>query len=299
MCLVVTIIVNYNSANDTLRLIKSFESISYDNHKIVIVDNCSIDNSFDLLKESVKNNSCYLIKNHINNGYGGGINYGHEYAKQFEPAYVQIINSDTEVINPEYLKELVGVISSRECVGAVGPAVLAGDKTSYQNTIFPFISFSSILSFRRKYSKIKFLVNEEIIDVPCLNGVCLLVDINAFERVGGFDEKFFMYCEEQDFCYRLHLSGYSVLHWSGKSIIHYGSDIISESIDKRYLLRRSNQIRYLMKYKKKVTAVVVAMIFSLSITVKLTFGLITLQEYNYKEIIKFIFNPIVNYRQTN
>ena len=73
--LVSIILINYNGYNDTIDCISSLEKIKYNDYRIIIVDNCSTDNSIDKLNNYIDGNEkVILIKNEENNGFAGGNN---------------------------------------------------------------------------------------------------------------------------------------------------------------------------------------------------------------------------------
>lgn len=78
MLLVYIILVNYNSCEDTIECVKSLERITYENYKIVIVDNNSNDDSVNNLNKEL--NACILIQSKENLGFAGGNNIGIKYA---------------------------------------------------------------------------------------------------------------------------------------------------------------------------------------------------------------------------
>ena len=102
------IIVNFNSFRNTSNCIKSILFSTYKNYKIVIVDNCSTDNSYILLNEKFKDDfKVILLKSENNKGYGYGINFGIKFSiKNTDCKFFWILNNDTKVF-PDSLEELV------------------------------------------------------------------------------------------------------------------------------------------------------------------------------------------------
>ena len=273
--LVLTILVHYNSVDDCCSIIQDLENCKYSNHKIVIVDNQSTDYSFRKLKYSLTNAKAYLIRNTCNNGYGGGINFGVEYGRQFNPGYIQVMNIDTRVINFSYMSEIVGQLEALPSAGIIGPAVMT-PKGGSQNTIMPFVTLKGLFNFKKNFTKLSHIKTPPVLkEVEVLNGVCFIVRYKAFQNVNGFDEDYFMYGEEQDFCFRISRMGYFNYFYSIKSIIHYEDNsqlLVKEIIDWKYLLIRSNQVMYLMKNKNFFESCMSSLIFFISTVKKIIVG---------------------------
>lgn len=291
--LVLTVLVHYNSVEDCYSITKDLENCGYSNHKIVIVDNKSSDTSYKELEFLVKNTKAYLIKNNSNNGYGGGINFGVQYGAQFNPDYIQVMNTDTRVINFSYISEIVKQMAALPSAGVIGPAIKTPEG-GIQNTIMPFVTLKNLFYFKQKIRGLSFIQHPPVLkEVEVLNGVCFLVRYNAFQKINGFDEDYFMYGEEQDFCYRISKAGYLNYFLSTESIIHYENNwqpSTKEIIDWKYLLIRSNQVMYLGKNKNSFEGYISSIIFFTS-TVKKTIVGSKLRNLSILKVFKALVRP--------
>lgn len=290
--LVVSIIVHYESPKECATIVEDLEGINYSNHRIVVVDNCSKDSVFFHLTNLLSKTKAILIQNLSNGGYGSGINFGAKYAMYLKPDYFHIINSDTRILNKDYFNEIIIFFKSDKKIAAIGPAVLKADG-SVQNTIMPFVSLKSIYFFKQLSKNIsKIEINPKIYPVSVINGVCIFIAFGAFSEIKGFDDSFFMYGEEQDLCYRLHKSGYSVYFWSGSSIQHFEfhSRTVSKMLTWRDLLIRANQVLYFQKHINLLGALVLSILFSISFLLKKIKGY-TFNSFSFLDTIKFLFLP--------
>lgn len=267
---VVSVVVHYNSPGDCIHLLNSLKAIICQNHRVVVVDNCSTEDAYNKLEDFVKGCGhellCEIIRNKENVGFGGGVNFGFDYAfKKYKPSYLHVINTDAELINPNYLKELVEVLEKDQSIGIVGPAVLKEDRKTLQNTILPFVSLSTAFNFKKAYANLSVLEEIPTIrDVECVNGVCFVVRAVVFASIGGFDKTYFMYGEEQDLCYEIFKKGFRRVYWSGLSIVHLGAEKTSAySIDWRYVHVRKNQVKFLSKHNQWPSAFLLASLFSI------------------------------------
>lgn len=100
------IVLNYNTANLTIKLINKLQRQVYDYFEIIVVDNsCAIDQQ-ELL-DSFLPSSIFFIKSKTNLGYSGGNNLGMKYSSGFEPDYFLILNSDLEIADNFLIQKLV------------------------------------------------------------------------------------------------------------------------------------------------------------------------------------------------
>ncbi len=290
--LVISIIVHYQSPDECLQLIDDLQKITCPNHQIVIVDNQSDPTIFEYLKTNISFTNTELIQNHSNNGYGAGINFGVNHIKHLNPGYYHIINTDTRISNTDYISQLVMALSANKKAGFIGPAVsMPGGEI--QNTILPFFSFQNALFFKRKHGKNSFIEdNPQFYPVDVINGVCALIRAEAFDAIKGFDEDFFMYGEEHDFCYRLKKAGYPSFFLSSPSIIHYEkhNKKIGKKVSWRDVLVRSNQILFLKKHNKSISAVGLSLLFSLTFFIKFLSGY-SFEPIKLKRSISALFFP--------
>lgn len=267
--LVVTVIVHYNTPGECADLVNDLQKITCPNHEIVIVDNQSEPDRFRQLKDSVNHASVRIVQNSANLGYGSGINCGAECAKHLKPAFLHIINCDTRILNNGYVKQIVDEFSKREAAGLIGPGILT-DGNRVQNTVMPFVSLWNALRFRHTCKQQSVIEPAPVLyPSEVINGVCFVVRADIFYRIGGFDDDFFMYGEEHDFCYRLKKNGYQSFFWSGQSIYHDNGNVpAKKAFTWRDSLIRCNQVLFLMKHKTKAEAYLLALLFICSLAIK-------------------------------
>lgn len=266
--LVVTIMVHYKSPEECIDLVNDLQKITWPNHKILIVDNQSGKIDYDHLKSKLNFNNVILIKNTVNNGYGGGINYGISQIQELKAEFYHIINTDTRIINPNYFTQIIKIFYSKDNAGLIGPGVQKING-SLQNTIMPFFTLKGI--FSRDIPNKSFISDIPTISmVEVINGVCFLVSSKAFNKINGFDEDFFMYGEEHDLCFRLKEIGFDSYFWSGLAITHLEGDERQsyKLFTWRDVLIRANQILFLKKRNKNGSAIILGILFSLSLVKK-------------------------------
>ena len=193
------VIVNYNDSEETIKLInniKDYKSID----KIVIVDNNSSDDSFDVLKK-YKSNKIDVIKN-TNRHYSSGLNMGAKYLiKELGDCAIIFSNSDIEIKEDKDITKLVNDI--KDDVVVVGPTINEHG-TINRGWKLPTVNheiLNNLILVSRSYRK-KLLYSDDyykgdITEVDVVSGCFFLVDSKFLEEVDYFDENTFLYYEEQ------------------------------------------------------------------------------------------------------
>ena len=210
------IVVNYNSG-DLLKACLSSISRSPVVKEIIVVDNCSIDHSSDVIAEDQNLNGVKLIRNPQNLGFSVGVNEG---VKISTNEYLLILNPDC-VIGPEALERMVLVLEQNTNVGVVGGLVLdffgveqAGCRRKDPNLgrsigkfvkeWIPKIPIPSIDMTHLPLPKSE-------LSVDAVSGSFFMVRRKIFDAVGGMDEGYFLHFEDLDFCRKVRESGSLVL----------------------------------------------------------------------------------------
>lgn len=210
------VILNYNNWKDTLECIKSLLKINYSNYSIVLVDNASTDNSYQLLIETFP--KLNIIKSKINGGYAHGMNLGINYALKTGADSIVILNNDT-IVTENFLTNLMITAYSQEKIGIVSPKVgyiSQEDKLYCGGGNFSKLKCSGVAKYQGKSFKKYATENREL---NFAEGCCLLVKKEVFEKIGLFEEKFFMYFEDVEFSERV-TKYFKVLFCSDAVIYH-------------------------------------------------------------------------------
>lgn len=220
------IIVNYNTLKLTENTINSVIEKTKDiKYEIILVDNASTDGSIEYFEEKY-NNKIILLKNKENLGFGRANNKGIEIAKG---KYIFLLNSDTLLIN-NATKILYEYMEKEVKIGICGGNL-------YDVELNPIHSFLSKLpSIRTEinsqlniFSKLikKILSKREDfnysalpLEVGYITGADMMIRKSAIEKVGKFDDDFFMYFEETELTYRIKKNGYKVISIPEAKIIH-------------------------------------------------------------------------------
>jgi len=215
MAQVSIIILTYNSEKYIEELLKSLEDFG-NNQEIIIVDNDSKDQTVKLAK---KFGHLKVYETGRNLGFAKGINYGAEKAKG---DYLLFINPDA-VFKKGNLNDLVSVFEENEKVGVVGGKLIDYQGNSEKSAGKFFNFFETIMLALGLDEKFKLRFSpDKITEVDFVSGGFMIVESNIFKKMGGFDEKFFMYVEDMELCYRVRKSGREVYFSPNVVISHAG-----------------------------------------------------------------------------
>lgn len=197
-------------------------------YEIIIIDNASSDSNLIMIRENFPNIRC--LANPKNVGFAKACNQGIKIALG---EHILLLNSDT-VINDNCLGTIFEFIISKPQIGVLGCKVLNANG-SLQYTCRHILNFISDLIFFTKniiknfwdpityYLNMSYWNHECIKEVEFLSGCFLWVRKEVLNKVGIFDENFFMYKEDEDFCMRVKkVSAYSIVYFPFSSIVHYG-----------------------------------------------------------------------------
>ena len=198
------------------------------NIELIIVDNGSTDDSVIMLRDEFP--AAKLIQNSLNEGFARPINQA---LHTSQGQYLLVLNPDTTVL-PGALNELVHYMAQNPEVGICGPKVLNRDgslqKACRRGVSRPWAAFSYFTGLSALFPHSKFfggyllnyLDEDQIHEVDGISGSCMLIRRQVIQQIGYFDERFFAYQEDADFCFQAKQAGWKVVYLPSAQIIHFG-----------------------------------------------------------------------------
>ena len=199
------IILNYNSWSLTINAINCIRQY-FSEVKIVIVDNCSTDNSAELLKKEYRSaKETYVIVNKINSGYASGNNVGIRFAKDLGLDSVLIMNPDILIPNSEVIIKLYESLQSNRNIGAItAQTIHNGEFRQPNECAWHFLNKrnmffgGTVLKCFSPSAKYKVLpaAENDIAYVDVVQGCFFMSRLDNLYKVGLLDENTFLYCEE-------------------------------------------------------------------------------------------------------
>ncbi len=222
------IIVSYNVRHDLLNCLASIEAWLAESDKqveVIVVDNASHDGSPDSVRRRFPDTR--IIELDVNAGFAAANNRGVEAARG---QFIAFLNPDTTVVANAFGLMLRHLIDNPD-VGVVGPRIQYPDgSTQSTRRRFPtrrtgFVESTIVQRYwhdnailRRYYVLDR--PNDEMQDVDWLVGACLVTRRETLIAAGLFDERFFMYSEEVEWCHRVREAGWRVVYLPSASIVH-------------------------------------------------------------------------------
>lgn len=224
---VCVITLNWNRKNDTIECIESLRRLNYPNYEILMVDNGSTDGSAEAVRERFP--EVRVIRNKRNLGYAAGFNKGMAQAYAAGADYFLIINNDT-VIDPEALMELCKTAQTHEDAGFVSGKVYFYNEPTRLQTAGRLKDTINIAGEHVGFRKLDLGQYEVEQEFEFIDDVFLLVKKDVYEKVGGYDENFFLYWEETDWCARVRRAGFKIFYTPGAKIWHKGNLTVSDGM---------------------------------------------------------------------
>ncbi len=233
------IIVGYNSQVYLKDCFDSLHNSDYQQFDIIFVDNNSSDQTVKIIEE--KYPKTILIKNKGNFGFAKSNNIGFNYALKHKYDYLFILNPDT-IVDSRCLSQLIEAAKTKPQT-VLQPLILLhdGKKTNLINTNGNVLNYLGI-SFVGDYKKPQSKAQAKKITIG--SGAALFLPREIIEKVGGFDEDFFMYHEDVDLSWRIHKAGFNIEALTDAIVWHKYS--FSRNNLKLYYFER-NRLLFLFK----------------------------------------------------
>lgn len=218
------IIINYNTPSLTIDCLNSIyrytQNISFE---IILVDNCPKENYQTAFLDAFP--EIKYLKSEYNIGFGRANNLGMEIA---QGKYWLLLNNDTILLENTFLK-CYEFMEKHTDIGLLGCKLLNED-LSYQNSFYPFtkkhflnycISNNPVLYKLFNAGKY-FIPPQSPKEVGDISGAYMFLRQSVYQKTGGFDPDFFLYCEETEWCRNRILKYFKIVYYPETSIIHLG-----------------------------------------------------------------------------
>lgn len=245
-------VVTYNSRD---RIRGCLEPALSTGANVIVVDSASPDRTLEVVRDLPVD----AVQLDANRGFGFGCNRGWE---RGSAQYVLFLNPDA-VLDRGALERLCAELDAEPSLGAVGPRLLEEDGTlEWSQRRYPRLrsTFARALYLHHLAPRASWV--DEMIRDPAayavsgepdwLSGACLLVRREVLERIGGFDEGFFLYSEDTDLCHRIRDAGYGLRFVPDAVVAHVGG----ASAPRTALLPvlAASRVRYMRKHRGAAAA---------------------------------------------
>lgn len=238
---IAVVILNFNGEKNTIACLATLIKLKTQDSKfkIMIIDNGSTDGSVRIVKEFIREHShqfasgtenllregeARLIENRINLGFAAGNNVGIRYALADGADYILVLNNDT-LVDKDLISELLKVADSDEKIGIVVPKIYFAKgyefhKDRYQEEDLGkviwyaggIMDWKNIIGHHRGVDEVDSGQYQKVEETELATGCCMLVKKEVFQKVGIFDEKYFLYYEDADLSQKVKGAGYKIVY---------------------------------------------------------------------------------------
>jgi GT2 family glycosyltransferase len=237
---VAVLVINYNGKHYLRECLESLKNQTYSNYDVYVVDNGSVDGSVEYVKGYFPWVKIIAFKENL--GFAKAYN---EAIKIVDADLIALLNNDTQV-DRRWLQELVSAILEDELIAAVGSKILLYDNPQLLNhagaKITPIGGGFDIGLYDEDCEKYNV---KKYVGAAC--GAAMLVRKDFFLKIKGFDEDFFAYFEDVDFCWRAWLYGHKVIYNPSSVVYHKFSGSWGRKNPYKIFLGQRNKLMAIIK----------------------------------------------------
>jgi len=273
------IIVSYNVC-DCLQACTDSLQIATQNieSELIVIDNNSSDDSPTFLQETLSNKpNTSIILNNENLGYAKACNQGIREAKG---KFILLINPDT-IVPPDCLKTVLSFMNITEHAGACGVKMynakgeyLKESKRGMPSLWNSFCKFSGLCNLFPKSKLLAgyylgHLSEKQNAEIDVLTGAFMMIRLDILQKVGLFDEDYFMYAEDIDLSIRIKQNGYQNFFIADTSITHLkGESTRRSQLQKNFHFYNAMKIFVRKHYKRSVYRFILKMLITYASYIK-------------------------------
>lgn len=279
--LVSIVIVNYNGIHWLKTCLESIYRQTYINFEIIFVDNNSSDKSVEFVNSNFP--KVNVILNKKNEGFAKGNNIGISIAKG---KYYFLLNNDTNLIEIDLIEKSLNFLNKNSKVGSLQPKICLLDNPKLIDLCGSFWTPTTVLyhfGFHQEESSKIFNKN---FPVFTCKGAAMFVRKKCVEEIGLFDEDFWCYYEETDFCHRAWMAGWESWYFSESKLLHANGGT-SSTFDSDFIQFHNfkNKLRSFIKNFHGKERIIILSKFTLVSFIFCIFSLITGRPKNILSII--------------
>jgi GT2 family glycosyltransferase len=240
------VVLNYNGLNYTIECVESLFLVNPAPEELVLVDNGSTDGSGNEFSKRYGNNSrITLLLLDKNIGYAGGMNKGIGHLLKNKKIKVLLLLNNDTVVKSDFLGPLMDCLEDSSGYHIATPKILYSDRVTIWSAgarVFYPLLFS--LQSKGKQDGFQFNSPRKINSVT---GCAMAVRREVFEKIGLFDEEYFAYVEDIDFCKRAVTAGFRFAYCYKSTIFHKASGTLGEFNPYRIYLNVRNKAYFIKK----------------------------------------------------
>jgi len=244
------IILNYNDYENTIKMIEQIKDYKCFK-KIVVVDNCSTDESLSKIKP-FENQKIVVLEAKKNAGYASGNNIGLKYLEKETNCELAIISNPDVVVEESVIEELINDMKNYEDISFLGPKVLESGTISkgwklpsYFVEVLSTVNFFSRYAHRfQKYKEDYY--KEKLTKVEVIHGCFFVARLKDFKKIKYFDSNTFLYYEENILGKKAIEKGFNIYVDTSLGVLHDLSKSVDKSLNKikKYKILKKSMFYY-------------------------------------------------------
>ncbi len=242
---VTVLVLAWGRFEETVECLESLRRVRYAPLHVLVVDNASGDDYVPRLRERFP--EIEILASPVNLGYAGGNNLGMRHAIQKGAAFILVLNNDT-VVDPDLVSALVTAAEKDPAIAAVGARVMQMENPDRVYCVGGHLTWKPPLIQLDGLNATAPEVSEPR-DMEMVAGCAVLFRAEALRHIGFFDERFFAYHEDVDWCTRAREAGHRVLYEPTAVIHHRRAPIFARRRKEPYLYYFYGRNAILYAYK--------------------------------------------------
>jgi len=252
------IIVSYNVRSYLRQCLKSiYRNTGVEQMEIIVVDNDSFDRTAEMVSSEFP--QVILIQNSDNLGYAAAVNQG---LADATGEMICLLNPDA-LVKQDTFSTLIEYMELNPEAGIVGCKVLDADGrlqlASRRNFPKPLVAIPKFLGLSKIFPSSKWFgqYNQTYMDqdmqqdVDAVSGACMMFRSGLIDEIGNLDERFFMFFEDTDFCFRAKQAGYRVVYNPATQIIHYKGESLKHHTREGTDIFHTAMLAFFRKHRKE------------------------------------------------
>lgn len=257
------IIINYNTATDTIACLQSLaKMVTKHDISIIVVDNNSVNKDENSKFQSFNKKFKFkLIELNSNIGFSGGNNVGIRHAIKHDADAVILLNNDTTV-DPYFIDRLVDRSIAAHHMAIIGSKIYFAPGYEFHKKRYSHsdtghvlwyaggtIDWDNAYAAHRGVDEVDHGQFDDMFETDFVSGCCMYIPASILEKVGLLDEAYFLYYEDTDYCMRANIAGFHILYEPSSVIWHKNAQSTgsSGSVIHRYYQTR-NRLLFGMRY---------------------------------------------------
>lgn len=260
------IVLTFNSEKWIKRCLTSITR-NANRNEIIVIDNNSSDRTIETIRKYSP--KIKIINNKKNLGFARGVNIG---IKNTQGKYILLINPDSKTC-PKAVENVVTCLTTNDADIAGAKLIRNNEvhgsfvrKPNLLTGIFDYTNLRKIIPgdyFHKKHYYLEQKFPKKTKEVDAISGAFMLIKRDVFKRIGYFDENFFMYLEDIDFCTRAKQAGFKIIFCPNAVVYHHGGASSTNKHRTNYQAWSDSRRYYFLKHFSVMSNIIIQPIFIL------------------------------------